>query len=140
MFKPEEETTIAIAWISFSSLPPNFFGKEILFLLVAAIGKPLQIDMATKKKTRPSCARVKVEVDLLGQFPKQINIGVRKKSTGEIKEKWIDIRYDYMSKYCNNCKLQGHAQTDCYMLHPELYSKEEREDDGKKNKVETTDK
>ncbi|WMV24640.1 hypothetical protein MTR67_018025 [Solanum verrucosum] len=26
MFNPEEETTTAIAWISFPSLPPNFFG------------------------------------------------------------------------------------------------------------------
>lgn len=66
LFNPEEETTIAIAWISFPSLPPNFFGKETIFLMAEAVGKPLQVDMATKNKTRPSCARVKVEVDLLG--------------------------------------------------------------------------
>ncbi|KAG5609471.1 hypothetical protein H5410_020752 [Solanum commersonii] len=62
--------------------------KEAIFSLVAAVGKPLQVDMATINKTRPSCARVKVEVDLLGEFLKRINVGVRKKS-GEIMEKWI---------------------------------------------------
>lgn len=31
MFNPKEETSIAIAWISFPSLPPNFFGKEAVF-------------------------------------------------------------------------------------------------------------
>ncbi|KAK4717903.1 hypothetical protein R3W88_016241 [Solanum pinnatisectum] len=28
LFDPEEETTIAIAWISFPSLPPNFFFEK----------------------------------------------------------------------------------------------------------------
>ncbi|WMV59076.1 hypothetical protein MTR67_052461 [Solanum verrucosum] len=42
LFDPEEETSIAIAWISFPSLPLNFFGKEAIFSLVAVIGKPLQ--------------------------------------------------------------------------------------------------
>lgn len=65
MFDPKEETTTAVAWISFPSLPPNFFGKEAIFSLAKVVGKSLQVDMATKNQTRPSCARVKVEVDLL---------------------------------------------------------------------------
>ncbi|KAH0665692.1 hypothetical protein KY285_026898 [Solanum tuberosum] len=96
LFDPEEETSTAIAWISFPSLPPNFFGKETIFSLAAAVDKPLQVDMATKNQTRPSCARVKVEVDLLKDFPKRINIGIRSK--GEVQEKWIKIKYDYMPK------------------------------------------
>ncbi|KAG5631911.1 hypothetical protein H5410_003628 [Solanum commersonii] len=66
----EEETSIAMAWISFLSLPPIFFGKEAVFSLVAVVEKPVQVDMATQNKTRPSCARVKVEVDMMGDFPK----------------------------------------------------------------------
>ncbi|KAH0696829.1 hypothetical protein KY289_014311 [Solanum tuberosum] len=57
----EEETSMAIAWISFPALPPNIFGKEAVFTLAAAVGKPLQVDMATKNQTRPSCTRVKEE-------------------------------------------------------------------------------
>ncbi|KAK4737232.1 hypothetical protein R3W88_000929 [Solanum pinnatisectum] len=131
LFNPEEETSIAIAWISFPSLPPNFFGKEAMFSLAAAVGKPLQVDMATQNKTRPSCARVKVEVDLMGEFPKRINIGMRKK-TGEINEKWITIKYDYLSKYCKTCKLQGHNEKECFIIHPELYPKEEDEEANKR--------
>ncbi|WMV25922.1 hypothetical protein MTR67_019307 [Solanum verrucosum] len=59
MFNPEEETTTTIAGISFPSLPPKFFGEEAVFSLAAAVGKPLQVDLATKNQTRPSCARVK---------------------------------------------------------------------------------
>lgn len=88
MFNPEEEMTTAIAWISFRSLPLNFFAKEPAFSLAFAVGKPLQVDLTTQNKTSPNCARVKFELDLLGDFPKRINIGMMKKS-GEIIEKWI---------------------------------------------------
>lgn len=69
MFNPEEEMSTSIACISFSSLPPNFFREELVFSLAAAVGKPLQVAVATKNKTRPSCARAKVKIDLLGKFP-----------------------------------------------------------------------
>ncbi|KAG5570617.1 hypothetical protein H5410_060383 [Solanum commersonii] len=120
MFNPEEETSTAIAWISFPSLPPNFFGEEAVFSLAAAVGKPLQVDMATKNQTRPSCARVKVEVDLLGEFSKRIKIGIRK-GNNEVVEKWIRIKYDYVPRYCTTCKIQGHSEEECYVKHPELY-------------------
>ncbi|XP_049359160.1 uncharacterized protein LOC125823817 [Solanum verrucosum] len=123
-FDPLEEMSIAVAWISLPVLPPNFFGKETIFLIAAAVGKPLQVDTATSNKTRPSCARVKVEVDLMGEFLKRVNVGIKKKS-GEIVAKWVTIRYDYLPKYCKNCKLQGHNEKECFVLHPELYPKEE---------------
>lgn len=39
-FRPEEKTTQAQAWISFSDLLSTFFVKESPFLLASAIGKP----------------------------------------------------------------------------------------------------
>ncbi|KAG5585987.1 hypothetical protein H5410_046421, partial [Solanum commersonii] len=56
IFDSEEETTIAIAWISFIRHRGN-----ILFGINC------------------SCARVKVEVDLLGEFSKCIYIGRSRK-------------------------------------------------------------
>ncbi|WMV42195.1 hypothetical protein MTR67_035580 [Solanum verrucosum] len=104
-----------------------------MFSLASAVGKPLQVDLATQNKTRPSCARVKVEVDLLGEFPKRINLGMRMKM-GEVMEKWIRNNYDYVPKYCKFCKLQGHNEKECVIIHPELYPKEENK------KEETSDK
>lgn len=49
----------------FLSLSSNFFGKESIFSLTAAVRKPLQVDLATRNQTRPSCTRVKVD---LGQL------------------------------------------------------------------------
>lgn len=131
MSDPKEETSITIAWISYPSLPPNFFGKETIFSLARAVGKPLRVDMATRNQTRPSCARVKVEVDLLQEFPKRIKIGVRQKG-GDILEKWAPIKYDYVSRYCSTSKIQGHNDHECYVLHPELYlESEDNKEEGK---------
>lgn len=75
MFKAEAETTTVVAWISFPSLPPNVFGEEVIFSLASGVGKPIQVDLATKNQTRPSRTRVKVEVDLLKEFSKRIKLG-----------------------------------------------------------------
>uniref|UniRef100_M1BH23 Non-LTR retroelement reverse transcriptase n=1 Tax=Solanum tuberosum TaxID=4113 RepID=M1BH23_SOLTU len=139
-FNPEEETTTAIAWISFPSLPPIFFGKEAVFSLAAAVGKPLQVDMATRNQTRPSCARVKVEVDLLREFPKRIKIGMRMK-TDEVVKKWVKIKYDYVPKYCQTCMIQGHDEEQCYVVHPDLHPNREKSeyDEGKRWKASTSE-
>lgn len=132
-FDPEEETTTTIAWISFPSLPPIFFGKESIFSLAAAVDKPLQVDLATRNHTRPSCSRVKVEVDLLSEFPKKISVGLRKQS-GEICDKWVRIKYDHVPKYCTNCKIQRHNKKECYIIHHELYQKRNEENKLEKSK------
>ncbi|KAG5610685.1 hypothetical protein H5410_021966 [Solanum commersonii] len=72
-----------------------FFIKESLFTMVKEVGKLLHVDMATIRKSRPSYVKVKVEVDLLKEFPKWINVGVKKTSSGEIISTWIKILYDY---------------------------------------------
>lgn len=59
----------------------------------------------------------------------EVNVGIKKKS-GKIVAKWIQIKYNYLPKYCRTCKLQGHNEEDCFVLHPELF------DDGKKENKE----
>lgn len=48
-----------------TDLPPNFFAKEAIFFIASVVGKPLTVDIETRNQIRPSCARVKVEVDLV---------------------------------------------------------------------------
>ncbi|PHU03166.1 hypothetical protein BC332_28417 [Capsicum chinense] len=68
-FKPNEETTQAMSWISFPDLLPTFFVKESLFSLAYAMGKPIQLYQATINKTKPSYATVKVQEDLAPKLP-----------------------------------------------------------------------
>lgn len=76
--------------------------------------------MATINKTRPSCARVKVLVDLLVELPKKVRIDIENEVTRDIRTEWVTIKYDYMPKYCKECNLQGHDGFECWRLHPEL--------------------
>lgn len=59
--------------------------KESLFSITSAVGKPLQLDMATINNTRPSCARVKVQVDLLFNFSKHVEMEIMNEHTKKIK-------------------------------------------------------
>ncbi|KAG5602026.1 hypothetical protein H5410_033396 [Solanum commersonii] len=131
-FNAEEETTQAMAWISFPEIRPTFFVKESIFSLSSAVGKPLRLDVATINKTRPSCARVKVQVDLLADLPKVIELEVRNEDTKTSRVEKVKIQYDLLPKYCQTCKLQGHPEMKCRVLHPELKvtvdEEEERQD------------
>ncbi|KAH0672430.1 hypothetical protein KY290_024672 [Solanum tuberosum] len=117
-FKINEETTMAMAWISFPNLLPTFviFDKESLFSLASAVGKAVQLDLTTINKTRPSCARVKVLVDLKANFPKSVMMDIVNEKTGEMRSEEIQIRYDYVPKYCLECNMQGHDKKECRLL------------------------
>lgn len=77
IFYPKVKTTTAIALIFFLDLPPNFLGWK-RFSLAAVVGKTLEVDMETRNQIRPSCVRLKVEVDLLSEFLTKITLGLRK--------------------------------------------------------------
>ncbi|WMV10258.1 hypothetical protein MTR67_003643 [Solanum verrucosum] len=57
---------MVVVWISLPRLLPDLFAKRSLLSRASAVGKPIAIDKATQDKTRPSTARVKVILDLMG--------------------------------------------------------------------------
>lgn len=69
-FNPREETSMAVVWISFPGLPPNFFAKRSLLSIASVVGNVLVVDKSTQERTRPSAARVKVILDLMDKHPK----------------------------------------------------------------------
>lgn len=83
--------------------------------------------MATINKTRPSCARVKVQVDLLSNLPKIVRMEIQNEVTGKICTEEIKIQNDYLPKYCQECSLEGHNVDECRLLHPELTVEAPRE-------------
>ncbi|KAK4706512.1 hypothetical protein R3W88_033929 [Solanum pinnatisectum] len=123
-----------MAWISFLNFKPTFFVKESIFSLASVVGKPLQLDMATINKTRPSCARVKVQVDLLANLPRVVELEVVKNKTKTSRVDTVHIQYDMVPKYCKQCKLQGHAEKECRILHPELRTHKQKEGHADKEK------
>lgn len=136
-WKPEEEAPIAIDWISFLDLPPNFIGKEFVFYLARVVSIPLYVDMATQNCTRPSCAKVKVEVNLLANVPQGTKIIEEGDESGLEESKWIKIKYEYVPKYCISCKKQGNDEQECQVIHPELHKifEDDVEDQGRGKEV-----
>lgn len=64
---------MATAWISFLNPLPIFFVKECLYYLASIVGKSIQFDKVTTKKSRPS-ASVKVLVYLKGDFSNHLQM------------------------------------------------------------------
>ncbi|KAG5581391.1 hypothetical protein H5410_052018 [Solanum commersonii] len=112
-FNPKEETSIALAWISFSSLSTQMFAREALFSLASAVGTPLQVDKVTTGKSRPSVARVKVEVNLLSSLSDRVRIFSKDEKNGVVKEVLQKIVYDKLPSYYTTCKHQGHMEEEC---------------------------
>lgn len=119
-FKVDEETTQDMTWISFPDLKPKYFVKNSIFSLATVLGKPLHIDLATINKTRPICARVKVQVDLMFDFSKYVEMEIVNESTKESRFEQVKIHYDMVPLYCKLCKVQGHVDEECRSLHTEL--------------------
>ncbi|KAG5570996.1 hypothetical protein H5410_060762 [Solanum commersonii] len=115
-FNPKEETSRAFVWISFPNLPPKLFAKQSLLLIASVVGKPIAIDKATQDKSRPSIARVKVELDLLANFPHRMRIQYVDQKIGKSVEQFQKFVYDNMPFYCNFCKHQGHNKSECQLL------------------------
>lgn len=57
------------------NLPMHFFSKVSLFALGNTLGTPLRLDATTITLSRPSVARVCIEMDLLKKFLNCIWIG-----------------------------------------------------------------
>lgn len=119
-FTVEEETTQVMTWISFPELKPTFFVKELLFSLASAVGKPMHLDMATVNKTRSSCARVKVQIDVSAELPKVVEMEIINTNIKESRVEQVKIQYDSIPKYCKKCRLQGHNEHECRVLNPDL--------------------
>ncbi|XP_020702189.1 uncharacterized protein LOC110113827 [Dendrobium catenatum] len=113
-FDIKEESPIVPIWISFPNLRLHFFNSKVLHALGSIFWRPLQTDQATASKTRPSVARVLVEVDISKKHPKEVWVG--SKAYGYMQK----AEFEKFPEFCNHCKMHGHAVADCFKLNPDL--------------------
>lgn len=79
----------------------------MLFSLASAVGHPLKLDEPTSTLSRPSVARVCVEVYLLKDLQKRVWIGV------DDSDFYQTVTYDDSPAYCVNCKKISHSSSQC---------------------------
>ncbi|KAF8396048.1 hypothetical protein HHK36_017660 [Tetracentron sinense] len=106
-FKPGFEPAIAPVWINLPHLPLNLFNESCLRSIAGIVGRVLKIDGPTKLCSRPSLARICVELDLKAPKPDRVWLGLG--SNGG----WQKILYEKLPQYCSCCCKQGHSLEFC---------------------------
>src|SRR4051812_13507762 len=114
-FRLECESLIVPVWISLPNLPLFLFNKSGLFSIGSLLGKPLTLDSATADLSRPSVARICVEIDLLKKLPTTVRLDCEAPEGF-----WQEVIYEKLPSYCKTCKRFGHDSNACMIAHPEL--------------------
>ncbi|XP_027151979.1 uncharacterized protein LOC113752035 [Coffea eugenioides] len=115
-FHIDKESSLTPVWFGLPKLPVHLFDKQCLFQIVSCLGRPLFIDTAIAALSRPSVARVCVEIDLLKELPSRIWIQL-----GDVHGFWQPLNPETVPKYYSHCFRQGHSQSECHVKNPELH-------------------
>ncbi|KAJ7957365.1 reverse transcriptase [Quillaja saponaria] len=97
-FKPSEAKISFITCVRIPGFPVECYRDEVLYAAVAAIGKPIKIDIQTALATRSGFARLCVELDL--ENPLVAKVWVR----GE----WRLVEYKGLDQICFKGGRVGH--------------------------------
>ncbi|KAM3199811.1 putative protein MAL13P1.-like [Capsicum annuum] len=73
------------------------------------------MDAATISKTRPSMAKVRVELDLLKSHPDSVWVGLEDEDS-PLRGFTQKLEYEAIPKYCKHGKKIGHTMTNCKIL------------------------
>ncbi|XP_059277898.1 uncharacterized protein LOC132032129 [Lycium ferocissimum] len=111
-FKPKEDLPVALAWVLLPQLPFHLHTWHYIKHLMKSIGTPLALDSATSSCTRPSMAKIKVEVNLMKTLPEQVWIGLED-SNAPLRGFYQKLEYEGVPKYCRHCRKISHYMMEC---------------------------
>ncbi|OIT40106.1 hypothetical protein A4A49_19696, partial [Nicotiana attenuata] len=131
-FKPEEDLPVAPVWVLLPGLPYYMHTWHYVKQVVSVVGTPLEMDLATRGKTRPSMAKVRIEIDLLKQQPNAVYVEQvfdNAPQKGFIQK----LEYEGVTKYCKHCRKLGYNMMNCRVLERkrEMERKEQQEKQNK---------
>ncbi|KAL0911842.1 hypothetical protein M5K25_017767 [Dendrobium thyrsiflorum] len=86
--------------------------------MASIFGKPLQTDQSIASISRPSVARVLVELDILKKHPDEIWLG------SELNGYFQKVEFENLPIFYSHCKMHGHGIKECFRLHPHLRKEE----------------
>lgn len=99
---------------------------DALCRIVSPIGIPFVMDKATTMKTRPTTAKLRVQIDLAQPLLYTVRVEVRNQF-GKMETFDQKIEYKTMPTYCSHCKVQGHSLDKCRAV------QHEKQQDGGQN-------
>lgn len=98
-------------WIRLIDLPQEYWRHTTLFEIANGIGTPITLDNATKNRTFGHFARILVDLDLSKRIFNEIMVEREGFSF------YVEIQYERLPDYCNNCATIGHSIGQCKWLH-----------------------
>ncbi|OIT04497.1 hypothetical protein A4A49_17550 [Nicotiana attenuata] len=114
-FKPKEDSPIVPVWVLLPGLLFNMHNWHYVKQVLSSVGTPLTLDVATYGKTRPSMAKVRVEIDLLKSQLESIWVGSEDEDSS-LKGFVQKLEYEGIPKYCKHCTKLGHNMMNCRFL------------------------
>ncbi|KAG5604513.1 hypothetical protein H5410_026005 [Solanum commersonii] len=131
-FKPEEDIPIAPVWVLLPGFPFYMHSWHYVKKIVSSIGIPLAMDVATNGRTRPSMAKVRVEIDLLKSHPKNVWVGLEDEES-PLRGYYQKLEYENIPKYCKHCRKLVHNVMH-YRVLENIRINEAKEEEDKNNK------
>ncbi|XP_009766116.2 uncharacterized protein [Nicotiana sylvestris] len=132
-FKPDVDSSFTPVGITLPNLPWQYYEWDALCHILGPVGIPLIMDKATMSKTRPTTAKVRVEINLTKPIVQEVLLEfINDEGSKEMVVQKIE--YESMPAFCTHCKIRGHSDATCRILHPEL----KKEVGRKENNLENT--
>nr|GMC92347.1 TMV resistance protein N-like [Ipomoea batatas] len=112
------DSPLALVWIELPNLPLHLFNFESITRICAPIGRAIDLDSATCRRSRPSVAKVRLEIDVSKPMIDKIRIEIVNGygGNGGAKGLWQRIVYGRMPRFCIECGRFGHVRLNCWSL------------------------
>ncbi|XP_070032995.1 uncharacterized protein [Nicotiana tomentosiformis] len=108
-FKPEPNTTRVPVWITLPDLPWHFYEWDAICRIVDPIGFSLVLDKATTIKTRPTTAKIRIEIDLAKPILNEVIIEIRNLE-GNIEEFIQKVEYESLPNFTSRLRVQNNSE------------------------------
>ncbi|MCI18401.1 hypothetical protein A2U01_0039555, partial [Trifolium medium] len=125
-FNPRaQQNSSAQVWVRIHGLAQEYWRPNIVFAIASSLGTPLCTDSVTSKplmeRTFGHFARVLVDMDLSQTLRDKII--VERKGFAF----FVEVEYENLPDFCNNCKMLGHHMGICKKLNPVDEARQDKE-------------
>nr|GMC61994.1 TMV resistance protein N-like [Ipomoea batatas] len=107
-----KDSPLSLVWVELPNLPLHLFDFESISRICAPFGRAIELDLATVRKSRPSVAKVRLEIDVTK--PRLDRIWIEfVQGNGMVSGFWQRIEFLRIPVYCEVCGRFGHGSLIC---------------------------
>ncbi|CAH9085074.1 unnamed protein product [Cuscuta epithymum] len=103
-FSGDRDSPFAPVWVKLDGLPIHLHDLRALSCIASLLGRPIRIDEPTATFSRPSTARICIEIDISKPLPS--NIWINNGDSGF----YQSVLYENLPMFCCNCSRFGHSK------------------------------